>query len=172
MFRSSPLCIALLLGSLATFSGAARASFDTILDTVAPVDEPNSVEPLGRRETKYRLAVPRSPDGLFYVRIKVNGRPVRFLVDTGSSVVVLTAADARMAGTKIPEGQYTKRAYTVGGATPMAWTKVNSMALAGQEVRDLKVAVVQGGLEVSLLGQNLLVKLGPIAMRENQLVFE
>ena len=39
--------------------------------------------------------ITRSADGLFYVTAIVNGAPVRFVVDTGSTIVVLTPEDAR-----------------------------------------------------------------------------
>jgi aspartyl protease family protein len=38
--------------------------------------------------------LPRGPDGHFYADAQVNGATVRFLVDTGATVVVLTPADA------------------------------------------------------------------------------
>ena len=38
--------------------------------------------------------VTRSADGLFYLSAVVNGVVVRFLVDTGATIIVLTAADA------------------------------------------------------------------------------
>src|SRR5438045_856312 len=42
--------------------------------------------------------IPRSPDGHFYLDAQVNGAQVHFLVDTGASMVALTAADAQRAG--------------------------------------------------------------------------
>ena len=38
-----------------------------------------------------------SPDGHFIVSATANGAPLRFLVDTGATLVVLTPSDARAA---------------------------------------------------------------------------
>ncbi len=44
------------------------------------------------------LVLPRATDGHFYVQGTVAGRPVRFLVDTGASLVVVSEAFAQAAG--------------------------------------------------------------------------
>ncbi|MDO5288008.1 MAG: retropepsin-like aspartic protease [Pseudomonadota bacterium] len=49
------------------------------------------------------LAIPRSPDGHFYVDGEVNHVPVRFVVDTGASSVAISAQTARAA--QLPEGR-------------------------------------------------------------------
>ena len=36
-----------------------------------------------------RIVIPRSPDGHFYLTIDIDARPVRFMVDTGASDLVL-----------------------------------------------------------------------------------
>ena len=44
------------------------------------------------------LRIPIADDGHFYVDASVNGRPVRFMVDSGASVTTISVADARAAG--------------------------------------------------------------------------
>lgn len=44
------------------------------------------------------LVIPRSPDGHFYVKGEINGEPLRFMVDTGASMVVVSDAFADRAG--------------------------------------------------------------------------
>lgn len=111
----------------------------------------------------------RSEDGLFYVTAKVNGKPLRFLVDTGASVVVLTAADARAAGISPAPAHYSANVETVGGSAQMAWTTLDHLVIAGRDVKDLRAAVVQSGLGVSLLGQNALSKLEAVRIEGDQL---
>ena len=48
--------------------------------------------------------ISRAPDGHFYLDAQVNGAQVHFLVDTGASMVALTAADAQRAGIALPSG--------------------------------------------------------------------
>src|SRR5690242_17104976 len=44
----------------------------------------------------------RGPDGHFYADAQVNGTTIRFLVDTGASLVVLSREDAQRAGLQLP----------------------------------------------------------------------
>jgi aspartyl protease family protein len=163
--------IALLL------AGSARLGRDIILDTINPVanaavtgTDPtqmakNTALPLGTATiVKSAHHIQRGTDGLFYVNVLINDRPIRFLIDTGASVVVLTAADARQAGIKVHETSFNRSVDTVGGAAPMAWATLDKVNLAGHEVRGLKAAVVRNGLGVSLLGQNMLAKLDSITL--------
>lgn len=123
-------------------------------------------QPLGPSE------IQRERDGLFYVRANVNGRPVRFLIDTGASVVVLSKADARAVGALPSAARYGARMATAGGDRPMAWTRLRSVTVAGHEVRGVTAAVVSGGPQVSLLGQNLLAKLGAVRIEGDKMAFE
>lgn len=111
----------------------------------------------------------RAADGLFYVEAMVNGEPVRFLVDTGASVVVLTPADARRVGVRLDEGHYNAHVETVGGKTAMAWTTLDHVTVAGRKVRQLRAAVVRDGLGVSLLGQNMLSQLASVTIEGDNL---
>ena len=111
---------------------------------------------------------PRAADGLFYVTANVNGQPVRFLVDTGASVVVLSPHDAARTGLA-DQARYTAHIDTANGSAPMAWTTIERVEIGGRQVSGLRAAVVQQGLSVSLLGQNALAKLGPVTMEGDRL---
>ena len=41
----------------------------------------------------------RASDGHFHAQLEVNGRPVRFMIDTGASDIVLSRRDAERVGT-------------------------------------------------------------------------
>lgn len=106
----------------------------------------------------------RAPDGLFYVSGLVNGHTVRFLVDTGASVVMLTRADALAVGLDLKNGAFQSRVRTANGASAMAWTTLQDINIAGRQLSRIDAAVPQNGLPVSLLGQNLLRKLGVLTI--------
>ncbi|HEX8485489.1 MAG TPA: TIGR02281 family clan AA aspartic protease [Sphingomonas sp.] len=161
--------------ALSVAAGGARANRDALshmpdpaaLAAIAPnnraalpVVRPNAHE------------VARGADGLFYVHASVNDRPVRFLVDTGASVVVLTADDARAVGLVVSDRHYDRKVDTVGGSTPMAWATLDKVDLAGHEVRGLRAAVVRSGLGVSLLGQNMLSQLDSVTMTADRLTLD
>lgn len=105
-------------------------------------------------------------DGLYYVDARVaDGRTTRFLVDTGASVTVLTGEDARRLGVKLDttSGGGAKLR-TAGGMTFARSATIEQMDIAGRQLRNIKVAIIDNGLPVSLLGQNALVELGTITL--------
>ncbi|HEU0066662.1 MAG TPA: TIGR02281 family clan AA aspartic protease [Sphingomonas sp.] len=163
--------IALLLAALC--ATGARSQRDTLMDALAPTAQAAIVTPV-EADTGVVASIPaqdvqRGADGLFYVHALVNRRPIRFIVDTGASVVVLTAADARAVGIEVAPRHYSANVNTVGGNTPMAWATVDQIDLAGHEIRGLKAAVVRDGLGVSLLGQNVLARLHSVTITADRL---
>lgn len=170
MFDPRPIRTVVVLVLALSFAGAARAHLSSVMDTFVPVEVKPASPALTSRPVGAAGAVgavykvERDADGLFYVHARVNGKPVRFLVDTGASVVVLTEEDARAVGAHVRDEAFAHKVDTVGGKTPMAWTKIESIELAGHDVRGLRAAVVKEGLGVSLLGQNMLAELHSVTM--------
>lgn len=99
----------------------------------------------------------RARNGLFYVEALVNGTPIRFVVDSGSSIVVLSRTDADRAGVAVGAGDSLLQ--TAGGVTAMRPAVVARMTVAEHRLRDVEAAVVDGGIDVSLLGQSALSRL-------------
>ncbi|KQS04165.1 hypothetical protein ASG11_07805 [Sphingomonas sp. Leaf357] len=122
---------------------------------------------LARPDDRIRIA--KASDGLFYVRAKVNGTPVRFLVDTGANLVVLTAADARRVGAAAGAAHLLGDIETAGGTSRMGRVTLDRVTVAGRDLADVDAAVMHNGLKVSLMGQNLLAKLGPIMLSADEM---
>lgn len=106
----------------------------------------------------------RAGDGLFYVRAIVNGVPVRFVLDTGATLVVLTPEDARRIGATGRAGAQSDSMETAGGRSAIERITLDRVRLAGHAVTGVDAAVAHTGLKTSLLGQNLLSQLGPITL--------
>jgi aspartyl protease family protein len=115
------------------------------------------------------VRISKAPDGLFYLSGKVNGAPVRFLIDTGANMVVLTAGDARRVGLAVGQGASPDSIETAGGPSSMSRVTLDHVTVAGRNVASIDAAVMQNGLKVSLMGQNLLSKLGPITMSGDEI---
>lgn len=100
------------------------------------------------------LRLSRESDGHFYADVKINGTPIRFLVDTGASGVALSRSDAQRAG--IALGPITE---TVGegasGAVLGQWTHLDRVELGGRTATGVNAVVLAGG-DMSLLGQSVL----------------
>ena len=98
------------------------------------------------------IEVPMAPDGHYYLSATVNGSRVRFVVDTGASNIVLTAADARRAGFDPLTLAYTQRANTANGSVDTAPVTLDSVEIAGFGDEAVHAVVNAGDLDTSLLG--------------------
>jgi aspartyl protease family protein len=111
----------------------------------------------------------RASDGLFYVDATVNGAPVRFLVDTGATTVVLTPEDAHRAGIMPEDTHFNVKADTANGGAAMAWVTLDHVNVAGTSAQGLRAAVAGTGLGVSLLGQSWLSQLDSVTIEGDRM---
>jgi len=95
------------------------------------------------------------PRGHFFTDGAVNGNPVRFLVDTGATMIALPAADAQRLGIDYRKG---KRAFsnTAGGVVPIYVVTLDTVRLGPIELTGVEASVVERGLNVALLGMSFL----------------
>lgn len=104
----------------------------------------------------------RARDGHFHATLTVNGAPIRFMVDTGASDVVLSRADARRAGIDPDALAYMGRARTANGTIATARVRLDTVALGDLTDRGIAASVTDGGLETSLLGLSYLNRFSSI----------
>jgi len=95
------------------------------------------------------------PRGHFFMDGAVNGNPMRFLVDTGATVVALPAADARRLGLDYRKGQpgFTN---TAGGVVQAYRIKLDRVRLGDIELNAVDAVVIERGLDIALLGMSFL----------------
>lgn len=103
--------------------------------------------------------ITKGADGHFWAEATVDGKAVRFLVDTGATAVSLSLADARRLGIDPSKLTYDYSVITADGRTRAASVKLASVAIAGARVRDVDALVIEKGLETSLLGMSYLGRL-------------
>ena len=75
------------------------------------------------------LRVRAHSDGHFYVKALADGREIRFLVDTGASVVALSPADADSLGLDRTRLNYSRRLHTAGGMVRAAPVLIRTLEL-------------------------------------------
>ena len=98
-------------------------------------------------------------NGHFVSSGSINGASVRFLVDTGATMVAMNVDDARRAGVNYLAGE---RGYsqTANGVTPIYRVKLAQVTLGDITLRDIDGVVHENGsLPVVLLGMSFLGKL-------------
>ncbi len=103
--------------------------------------------------------ITRSFDGHYYVTARVNGTPIRFMIDTGATMVALSAEDAERAN--VPLSDRVSHARGVGGTVEVTPVRINSIAIGGLTATGVRGAVIEE-LDVSLLGQSFLSQLNGV----------
>jgi aspartyl protease family protein len=139
---------------------AARAEAPFVTDVQAPT---------GQRASK---AILKSSDGHFWAEGEVNGRTVRFLVDTGATAVALTPEDAQRLGIDPAELHYGFKVVTAGGQIRAASVRLASITVAGARLDNVDALVIEKGLDTSLLGMTYLGRLSRFEATRGALVLQ
>lgn len=129
-----------------------------------------AVTPAGRAPAAKVHELWRGADGLFYADATVNGQPVRFLVDTGASTIVLTAADAQRVGAAASSSAGQLVADTAAGPSAMSAVTLASVTVGPRSASEVRAAVASGGLSVSLLGLTWLAALDSVLIEGDRMV--
>ena len=117
------------------------------------------------------VIVTRRLSGEFAVAGKVNGQRVTFLFDTGASVVVLTAADARRAGIDTSGLSFDVPVTTANGAAMAAEAGIDEIAVGPIVMHNVRALVARpGALEESLLGMSFLERLKSYTVERGRLI--
>jgi aspartyl protease family protein len=117
-----------------------------------------------------RIEVPRAPDGHYYLTVEIEGVPVRFVVDTGASQIVLSQSDAERIGLDTKSLAYLGRAYTANGEVRTAPVRLESLAVGPVRHENLRAVVNQGEMDQSLLGMEYLQRFSSIEITGGRLV--
>jgi aspartyl protease family protein len=122
------------------------------------------------RTVPNELVYRRAGDGHFYVEADVNGAQVRFVVDTGATLVALSPDDARAAGLAVANPDFSGRANTANGVARVAPVTLRAVALGQFTASDVPAVVVERPMQVSLLGMSFLARLQGFETRGDELV--
>lgn len=110
------------------------------------------------------------PGGHYLVDAVVNGTPVRFLVDTGASDVVLTMEDAERLGLDPRTLRFTQRFATANGEVRGAPVVLRELRIGQFSLFDLPASVNEGPLSISLLGMSFLGRLSGYQVENGRLI--
>ncbi|HLZ74404.1 retropepsin-like aspartic protease family protein [Phenylobacterium sp.] len=116
-----------------------------------------------------QLVVTASEGGGFMIMGKVNGQPVRFLVDTGSSDTVLSPADAERLGIDSKGLPFDHLAETANGTGYGARYTARTLEVGPIRVDDMPMVINQAPMSFSLLGMTFLSRLESFQVRGRQL---
>ena len=152
----------------APFKSAAAPTQMAPVIAAAPAVAPAPPAPAGRS-----VVVTAGADGHFHVSGSVNSRRTQFMVDTGASVVALSAKDADSLGIRPPEREFTAPVQTANGIARAARVTLDTVKVDDLIVRDVDAIVLpDAALRDNLLGLSFLKRLRHFEYGNGKLVLE
>jgi len=119
------------------------------------------------------VVISPGPNGHFEVVGSVDGRRLEFMVDTGASVIALTARDAAMLGIHPADSEYVAMVRTANGTVRAAPVTLGRVEIDDIVVHDVAAMVLpDSALQDNLLGLTFLSRLRKFEYSEGRLVLE
>jgi aspartyl protease family protein len=158
------IAIGLAVGWLAPHDDAAK-------DERSAVAESRGAHLAARtREGSGDAMLSRSPDGHFYADVSIDSQDVRMLVDTGASVIALTGSDAEALGLEWSEDELLPIGRGASGDVIGKPVQLDRVRLGDLEAEHVEAVIVPQGLDVSLLGQSFLGRVGKVEIEDGRMV--
>jgi aspartyl protease family protein len=101
------------------------------------------------------IRIRRGEDGHFWVDGELNGRPVRFLVDSGATITTISRATAARVGIE-PDGGFGVLVDTANGSTLVDRGSAGRIRIGPIQRSGLAVHIARGGGETNVIGMNFL----------------
>jgi len=117
-----------------------------------------------------RVEIPLAPDGHYHMTLGINGTPVRFVVDTGASDLVLSREDAARVGLAPEELAFIGAARTANGMVQTARVWLDEVKLGPLQDRHVPALVNGGEMTGSLLGMAYLNRFSEVSFGNGRMV--
>jgi aspartyl protease family protein len=101
------------------------------------------------------IVIPVGDGGHYFMNGTINGRSVRFMVDTGATMVAMSAADATRIGLDLRKGQLGFGS-TANGVTQMMAITLDSVRVSEVELYNVAAVVTPANMPYVLLGNSFL----------------
>ncbi len=170
--RRAPLraCIAAVAGlglGAATLGGAVygpalAAGMLGFVPFLAPILQPG-LEPRASEGSDQVIRIKADASGHYYVKGSADGVPLDFMIDTGSTHVVVSKETAE----RLPVGPLTfdLPTYTANGRIQNAQITIHKLIIGPYAVTDIPAVVNGGEIDVPLLGMNWLSRFRSIEIQ-------
>lgn len=117
-----------------------------------------------------QLRIPKAVDGHFYIEASINGRPVRFLVDSGATMTTIGRGTAERTDVMISDRR-NQMVRTGNGIVRVATGRAASFDIGSIERRNVGLHVADGD-EFNVLGMNYLSSLKRWGVEGRWLILE
>ena len=113
--------------------------------------------------------IERDSSGQFHLSAQVDGQDAEFLIDTGADIVAFGVDEAERLGIEFDRGSFEPITQTASGVGYGARVQLDRVEIAGQRF-DSVDAIIIDGLQVNLLGQSLLRRMGKVELHGDKMV--
>lgn len=109
----------------------------------------------GNGDGSDKIIMTADVQGHFFTTGNINGTSVRFLVDTGASMISLGATDARRIGLDFNRGQKALT-NTANGQVVVSKVQLDTVRIAGVTLHNVDALIHQNEMPIALLGMSFL----------------
>ncbi|MGN6309119.1 MAG: TIGR02281 family clan AA aspartic protease [Xanthobacteraceae bacterium] len=119
------------------------------------------------------VVVPRDRHGHFQTEGRIEGQRIKFMVDTGASVIAMNETSAARIGVRPAQSEFNAKVTTANGVIKAARTRLAMVQIGDLVVRDVDAMVLPDeALSQNLLGLSFLGKLKRFEFAGGRMVLE
>jgi hypothetical protein len=153
------------------------ASLQTVIDQYLPPNIAALAKAVGNSSEEKvagHIALSDVEDGVLLadtwpkIPVIINGQNSKVLLDTGSSVTIISTGDAQRLGVKLLGGMGHARSYYGKGNEPVQWGILNELEIAGSRFNDVLVRV---GGQMSMLGLDMMLRVNSLLIDHDRVEF-
>jgi aspartyl protease family protein len=103
-----------------------------------------------------KITIRRQDDGHYWLQLDVNGKPVRFMIDSGATTTAVNANTARETGIEVDTTGYPVFLNTANGRVTAQRGVIESLKIGSRELGQHDVVVSKSFGDTNVLGMNFL----------------
>ena len=110
----------------------------------------------GQSVSGTEITIRRQDDGHYWLQVDVNGKPVRFMIDSGATTTAVNANTARETGIQVDTDGYPVFLITANGSVAAQRGIIQSLKIGTHEIGQHNVVVSESFGDTNVLGMNFL----------------
>jgi len=103
-----------------------------------------------QKPSKAEVRLPSARNGHYFAHGTINGRSVRFLVDTGASAIAMGESEAKALGVRFEHGEKLQ-VNTASGVVMAFFITLNNVSIGGLSLNNVAAAVIEGSTQKEIL---------------------